>query len=307
MKPLIIMGIFVADVTFRTPSMPVWGETVLGNSFRLGPGGKGSNQSVAVARLGGKALFISKIGKDAFGKMALDMYAAEGIDTRFVVSSAEHSTGAAAIIVDDRRGENAIIVTPGAANALTTAEVDAVREQLPGAAAFLAQLELPLPLVEHGLKLAHAAGVPTILNPAPACPLSDSLLQLCDYLTPNETEAEGLTGQKIETLADAERAADILLKRGVGAVVLTLGARGALVKNADLVEHVPAFEAGRVVDTTGAGDAFNGGFAVALAEGLGLVEAVRMGCTVAGISVTRPGTAPSMPSREELDQIIAVR
>jgi ribokinase len=302
-KPLIVMGIFVADVTFRTPSMPVWGETLLGTSFKLGPGGKGSNQSVAVARLGGKAFFITKIGKDPFGQMARDMYLQEGIDSRFVFSSDQHSTGAAAIIVDDKHGENAIIVTPGAANALTVGEVNAARDQFSGAAAFLTQLELPVEVVEHGLNLAHGLGVPTILNPAPACSLSDSMLQLCDYLTPNETEAEGLTGHKIITIEDAEKAADILLKRGVGTVVLTLGARGALIKNANLVRHVPAFDAGPVVDTTGAGDAFNGGFAVALAENLDIIDAVRMGCAVAGISVTRPGTAPSMPSRNELDQL----
>jgi ribokinase len=306
-KPLIVMGIFVADLTFRTPSMPVWGETVLGKNFRLGPGGKGSNQSVAVARLGGKAFFITKIGEDSFGQLAREMYSKEGIDTRFVFSSAEHSTGAAAIVVDDKHGENAIIVTAGAANALTIAEVDTARDQIAGAAAFLTQLELPLDIVEHGLKLAHRLGVPTILNPAPACPLSDSTLQMCDYLTPNETEAEGLTGQKIATIADAEKAADILLKRGVGTVVLTLGARGALVKNAKFVQHVPAFDAGAVLDTTGAGDAFNGGFAVALAENLDTIEAVRMGCAVAGISVTRPGTAPSMPGRDELDRVFTAR
>lgn len=304
-KPLIIMGIFVADVTFRTPAMPVWGETLLGTSFRLGPGGKGSNQSVAIARLGGKAVFITKVGKDAFGKMALDMYAAEGIDTRFVISSADHSTGAAAIIVDDKRGENAIIVTPGAASALTAAEVDAAHEQIAEAAAFLTQLELPVNIVEHGLRMARKLHIPTILNPAPACALTDSMLQLCDYLTPNETEAESLTGQKITTLEDAEMAADILLRRGVGAVVLTLGARGALVKTTNLVQYVPTFDAGPVVDTTGAGDAFNGGFMVALSEGIDIVEAARMGCAAASISVTRPGTAPSMPTRSELDQLFA--
>jgi ribokinase len=301
-KPLIIMGIFVADVTFRTPAMPVWGETLLGTSFRLGPGGKGSNQAVAVARLGGKAFLITKVGKDSFGQMALDMYSSEGVDTRFVVTSPDHSTGAAVIIVDDKLGENAIIVTPGAANALTPAEVDAAHEQMVGAAAFLTQLELPINIVEQGLRLARKLGVPTILNPAPACQLTDSLLQLCDYVTPNETEVEGLTGQRVTTLEDAEKAAVILLRRGVGAVVLTLGARGALVKTANLVQHVPAFNAGPVVDTTGAGDAFNGGFIVALSEGLDIVEAARMGCAVAGISVTRPGTAPSMPTRNELDK-----
>ena len=306
-KPLIVMGIFVADVTFRTPAMPVWGETLLGTSFMLGPGGKGSNQAVAVARLGTPVFLITKIGNDSFGKMALDMYSTEGVDTRFVISSSAHATGAAAIIVDDKRGENAIIVTPGAAKALTCSEVDAVSEQLSGAAAFLTQLELPLPIVEHGLKLARAHKIPTILNPAPACTLTDSMLQLCDYLTPNETEAEGLTGQKISTIADAEKAADALLARGVGTVVLTLGARGALIKNAKVMQHVPAVEVGPVVDTTGAGDAFNGGFAVALSEDLDIVEAVRMGCAVAGFSVTRPGTAPSMPERKELDQFFAAK
>lgn len=303
-KPITIMGIFVADVTFRTHSMPVWGQTVLGTGFMLGPGGKGSNQAVSAARLGREVRFISKIGKDAFGRMAEETWSAANVDMRFVVRSAEHSTGAAAIIVDDTKGENAIIVTPGAANALTLEEINAAREELRGSAVFLTQLELPLHTVEHALKLARELGVTTILNPAPACALSGSLLTFCDYLTPNETEAEELTGRKIVTLEDAEAAADLLLPRGVGTVILTLGARGALVKNSQLTQHVPAFQAGAVVDTAGAGDAFNGGFAVGLAEGLGIVEAVQMGCAVAGISVTRPGTAPSMPTRAEVDALL---
>lgn len=305
LKPLVVMGIFVADVTFRTPAMPVWGQTILGASFMLGPGGKGSNQTIAAARLGSKVAFITKIGEDAFGHMARDIYSAEGVDTRFVFTSSQQATGAAAIIVDDERGENAIIVTPGAAKALTAAEIDAARAEIAGAAVFLTQLELPLNLVEHGLKVSRSAGVPTILNPAPACAVSDEFLGLCDYLTPNETEAEELTGQKIVTLEDAEKAADILLQRGVGTVVLTLGARGALVKNAIVTKQVPAYNAGNPIDTTGAGDAFNAGFAVALSEGLDLVAAVHMGCAVAGLSVTRPGTAPSMPSRAEVDQLLA--
>jgi ribokinase len=302
-KPITIMGIFVADVNFRTPGLPLWGQTILGTGFRLGPGGKGSNQTVAAARLGGNVAFISKIGADAFGQMAQSLYAAEKVDTRFLVSSSEHATGAAAIIVDDATGENAIIVTPGAANALTKAEIDAAREQIRNSAVFMTQLELPLETVEHGLRLARELGVPTILNPAPACNLSDSLLQLCDFLTPNETEAEELTGQSIVSLADAEKAADILLRRGVSTVILTLGARGAFVKNSHGSRHLPAFQAGPVIDTTGAGDAFNGGFAVAFSEGKSIPEAVRFGCIVAGISVTRPGTAPSMPTRAELEAL----
>jgi ribokinase len=164
----------------------------------------------------------------------------------------------------------------------------------------MTQLELPLETVEHGLRLARELGVPTILNPAPACDLSDSLLQLCDFLTPNETEAEELTGQSIVSLADAEKAADVLLRRGVSTVILTLGARGAFIKSSHGSQHIPAFQAGPVIDTTGAGDAFNAGFAVAFSEGKNTHEAVRFGCIVAGISVTRPGTAPSMPTRAEL-------
>jgi ribokinase len=304
-KPITIMGIFVADVAFRTPTLPVWGQTILGLDFKLGPGGKGSNQTVAAARLGGNVAFIAKTGDDAFGGIAKKMYAEEKVDTRFVISSTEQATGAAAIIVDDATGNNAIIVTPGAANALTTTEIDAAREQIRNSAVFMTQLELPLPTVHYGLKLARELGVPTILNPAPACPLSDSLLQLCNFLTPNETEAEELTGQRIVSIADAEKAADILLGRGVETVILTLGPRGALIKNKDVLQHVPAIDAGPVIDTTGAGDAFNGGFAIALSEGQDIVDAVRFGCAVAGISVTRHGTAPSMPTRAELDALLA--
>jgi ribokinase len=258
---------------------------------------------VAAARLGANVTFISKIGADHFGQMAQTMYATEKVDARYLVSSSEHTTGAAAIIVDDATGENAIIVTPGAANALTKPEIDAAREQIRNSAVFMTQLELPLETVEHGLRLARELGVPTILNPAPACKLSDSLLQLCDFLTPNETEAEELTGQSIVSLADAEKAADTLLRRGVSTVILTLGARGAFVRNSQGSQHIPAFQAGPVIDTTGAGDAFNGGFAVAFSEGKSIPEAVRFGCAVAGISVTRPGTAPSMPTRAELEAL----
>ncbi len=305
MKPITVMGIFVVDLAFRTKDLPVWGETVMGVNFRLGPGGKGSNQSVAAARLGAKVYFISKVGDDSFADMAHRTYQEEGVDTRFLIRSPHHATGAAAIIVQDASGENAIIVTPGAANALTLAEIDQARDQIRDSAVFMTQLELPVPVVEYGLKTARALGVPTILNPAPACALEDSLLALCDYITPNEAEAATLTGLPVVTLADAEEAAGRLLSRGVGSVILTRGAQGALVKTRSITENIPAFDAGPVVDTTGAGDAFNGGFAVALSEGLSVVEAARFGCAVAGISVTRHGTAPSMPRRPEVDDLMA--
>ena len=298
------MGSFVADLAFRTPQLPAWGQTIMGSEFRLGPGGKGSNQAVAAARLGAKVSFISKLGRDPFGDLARSTYKAEGIDARFCFETTEHATGGAAIIVHETKGENAIVVVPGACFQLTTDDVDRAAELIRESAMFVTQLELPLAAVEHGLAAARRFGVPTILNPAPASELPDRIYPLCDYLTPNESEAAALTGAPVANLRDAERAADDFLSRGVRNVIVTLGAEGAFVKNRSLARHVPAFDAGPVVETTGAGDAFNGGLAVALSEGLDLVEATRFGCAVAGISVTRQGTAPSMPRRPEVDALL---
>lgn len=302
-KRVTVMGSFVADVTFRTEKLPAWGETYMGSGFQLGPGGKGSNQAVAAARAGARVSFISKIGNDPFGDLARGMYHEEGIDTQHLLATTT-PTGAAAIIVDAHTGENSIIVVPGACFELSPEEVDTMKDLIAGSSIFLTQLELALPTVEHGLMLARSFGVPTILNPAPACKLPKSIFPCCDFITPNESEAEILTGVKVTTEADAERAADILLEFGVGNVVLTLGAQGALVKNRTLQEHIPAYDGGPVVETTGAGDAFSGGFAVALAEGRDVVQAAHFGCAVAGISVTRRGTAPSMPLRAEVDALL---
>jgi ribokinase len=302
-KWVTVMGSFVADLAFRTDRVPAWGETLMGPSFQLGPGGKGSNQAVAAARAGGKVSFISKLGPDPFGDMARNLYAKEGIDTRFLFKT-ESPTGAAAIIIDAQKGENAIIVVPGACFEVTTAEVDSARSLLADSSVFVAQLELSLPVVEHGLALAHSLGVPTILNPAPAMPLPDSIYQHVDYITPNETETAALTGIPVASIADAEKAADAFLARGVRNAIITLGAQGVFVKNASIKAHVPAVNAGSVLETTGAGDAFNGGFAVALSEGMDLVAAARFGCATAGISVTRAGTAPSMPTRAEINAIL---
>jgi len=300
---VVVMGSYVADVAFRTSKLPAWGETHMGTWFKLGPGGKGSNQAVAAARAGAKVSFISKLGHDAFGDLARKTYREEGIDTAHLLES-DSATGAAAIIIDAAKGENAIIVVPGACFELTPQEVEQARELIREALIFVTQLELSLPTVEYGLKLAHSFGVPTILNPAPGCRLPDTIFQHCDYMTPNESEAEILTGICVASLADAELAADALLARGVRNAVITLGAQGALVKNATTRMHIPAFFAGEVVETTGAGDAFNGGFAVALAENKDIVDAARFGCATAAISVTRPGTAPSMPFRKEVDDLL---
>ncbi|MGC8469227.1 MAG: ribokinase [Acetobacteraceae bacterium] len=301
---IVILGIFVADLAFATPRLPALGETVLGAGFRTGPGGKGSNQAVAAARLNGRVGFISRLGRDGFAEMAHRLYRDAGIDTSHVYESAGDSTGAAAILVNPA-GENAIIVVPGAGAALSIADVERAEPMIARASVFLTQLEQPLEIAEHGLRLARRHGLRTILNPAPSQPLTDALLALVDVLTPNETEAEALAGLQVRSLEDAAAAAALLRGRGAGAVVITLGARGALVCTAQETVHVPAVEAGPVVDTTGAGDAFAGGLAVALDEGRDLVAATRFGCAVAGLAVTRPGTAPAMPRREEVDALLA--
>ena len=303
-KKIVVLGSYVADVAFRAARLPAWGETLMGSGFALGPGGKGSNQAVAAARAGAVVQIISRLGDDAFGKLARETWAADGIDAS-LVDICKVATGAAAILIDEVRGENAIIVVPGACFTLTATDVDAAGGAIRSAGVLLTQLELPLGTVERGLRLARSACVLTILNPAPAQALSDEMLGLVDFLIPNESEAALLTGQPVETVAQAESAARTLQRRGARCVIVTLGARGALVC-ADGAEAllVEAFTAGAVVETTGAGDAFCGGFAAALSEGRSALEAVRFGCATAGISVTRTGTAPSMPRRQEIEALL---
>ncbi len=304
MKPIVILGIFVADTAFRADRQPKMGETLLGHSFALGPGGKGSNQAVAAAMAGGKVHFITRLGRDDFAAIARTTWAKAGVHPE-VTEDAESYTGAAFVFLEAATGNNAIIVAPGAAARITPEDLDARADLIRGASVFVAQLEQSVAAARRGLEIARAAGVRTILNPAPAATLDDATLALCDFITPNESEAEALTGIPVTTVADAERAADALLARGVGAVIVTLGGNGALYRDASRSLHLPVISAGPVVETTGAGDAFNGGFAVALSEGRDVIEAVRFGCATAGISVTRPGTAPAMPARSEIDALLA--
>lgn len=304
-KPkIVILGIFVADTAYRAERQPRMGETILGTSFVLGPGGKGSNQSVAAAMAGGDVTIISRLGRDAFADIARATWARAGL-TASVTEDPESYTGAAYIFIENATGNNAIIVAAGAAGRISVQDVEERAALIGGAAVFITQLEQPIPSAKRALEIARAGGAKTILNPAPAATLGDDILALCDYVTPNESEAEGLTGLPVTTIAEAERAADALLDRGVGAVIITLGDKGALYRDRARSVHVPVISAGPVVETTGAGDAFNGGFAVALAEGRDVVEAVRFGCATAGISVTRAGTAPAMPSRDEIEALLA--
>jgi ribokinase len=298
-----ILGIFVADLAFRASRLPKIGETIAGSGFAMGPGGKGSNQSVAAARVGAKVTFISKIGRDAFGDIALKTWKDEGI-TAHAAQSDKEPTGGAFIFVNHDTGENAIIVYPGAAGTISAADVDAAADAIRGAKVFVTQLEQPIAAAQRGLEIARAAGVTTIFNPAPAELLPDAIYPLCDYIVPNETEAATLTGLPVATLADARRVGDALLAKGARTALITLGERGALLHSRARSVEIPAFSAGAVVETTGAGDAFVGGFAAAIARGADPVEAARFGSAVAGISVTRPGTAPSMPRLAEVEALL---
>ena len=302
-KPVAILGVFVADTAYRAARAPRMGETILGSDFKLGPGGKGSNQAVAAGRLGADVTFITRLGRDPFADMARATWKDAGVKPA-VIETPESYTGAAYIFVEETTGNNAIIVCPGAASLISVADIDANAALIGSAGVFVTQLEQPIDAAMRALEIARAAGVTTILNPAPAARLPDSIYRLCDYLTPNETETEELTGIKVESVEDARRAAGQLIEMGVGTVVITLGDKGALLHSKEQSEYVTAFRVDNVVETTGAGDAFNGGLAVALARATSPLEAVRFACAVAGISVTRPGTAPSMPSLREVQHLL---
>ncbi len=305
---VVILGIYVTDLTFRAARMPLIGETLLGTAFAMGPGGKGSNQAVAAARCGADVIFCTRLGDDAFGAIARSTWAAEGITARASVVDGV-STGAAHIFIDEVTGGNAIIVAAGAAGTMDASDVDAIEVDIAASQVFVTQLEQPVSAARRGLELARRHGVTTILNPAPAQPLDNDIFALCDYVTPNETEATALTGVPIGPAAPIEgarRAADLLLEKGARTVIITMGEAGALLHSVNESVFVPAFRCGKVVDTAGAGDGFTGGFAAAIARGDTALDAMHFACAVAGLSVTRRGTAPSMPTLAEVTQVLNV-
>lgn len=303
-RSIVILGVFVADTTYRATRLPQKGETLIGTGFALGPGGKGSNQAVAAARAGATVHFISRLGRDAFAEMALATWAEAGV-TPAVTRDETGFTGAACIFVEEATGENAIIICPGVAEMISAADLEGQGDLIADAGVFMTQLEQPLAAAQRGLELARAGGAVTILNPAPARALPHEMLALCDYVTPNETEAAALTGLPVTSQDEAAAAARALLDRGVGAAIITLGENGVLYHDGRAATHVPAFRAGPVRETTGAGDAFNGGFAAALAQGAAPLEAVRFGCATAAISVTRAGATAAMPQLAEIEDLLA--
>ncbi|MBB3944504.1 ribokinase [Rhizobium skierniewicense] len=299
-----ILGIFVADTAYLAPRLPAIGETISGSGFSVGPGGKGSNQAVAAARAGADVSFISKIGRDTFGDLALKTYEQAGVTAKLTIMD-DQPTGAAFIYVNDTNGDNAIIVYAGAAGTIDIDDVESARDTIETSEVFVTQLEQPARAAHRALEIARNAAVTTIFNPAPADAFPDEIYSLCDFIVPNETEAAALVGHPLDTLEDARRAGDVLLSRGVGIALITLGARGVLFHAQDQSVHVPAVNCGPAIDTTGAGDAFVGGFAAALSRGSSPLDAARFGCAAAGIAVTRRGTAPAMPSLDEIEAVLA--
>lgn len=292
---VLVIGSSNTDMILQLARIPQPGETILGGQFTTAAGGKGANQAVAAARAGGDVTFVARVGQDAFGDAALEGFAKDGIDVAHVVRDARSPSGVALIFVA-ADGENSIGVASGANGRLTASDVRRARRAFEQADVVLLQLEIPLPAVEAAVNLAARLGRTVILNPAPACPLPDALLQKVTILTPNESEAELLTGIAVRDDRSAKRAAEALRAKGVATVILTCGARGAWVATEEGTRRVPAMKV-KAVDTTAAGDVFNGALAVALAEGQLLVDAVRFAGTAAALSVTKLGAQPSCPRR----------
>jgi ribokinase len=292
---VVVLGSVNADLVLRCTALPLPGETVHGRDFRTLPGGKGANQAIAAARLGASVAFIGCVGDDDFGRTAQFVLAGEGVDTSHLHVVAGTATGVAMILVDDA-GQNSIALAAGANAALTTDHVDAAAPLFEGAALFVCQLESPLDVVRHAIGRARAAGVPVLLNPAPAQALPAALLADVDVLVPNETEAALLVGSDLDPTAAAAR----LRALGPATVLLTLGADGLQVDTDGLVQRVPAPATGPVVDTTGAGDTFIGAFAAARVEGASVAAAAAFAQKAAALSVTRPGAVGGMPYRHEV-------
>jgi ribokinase len=297
---IVVVGSYNTDLTTYMERMPRPGETVHGRKFVTGPGGKGSNQAIAAARLGADVTFIGRVGQDVFADGALKMWRQEGVRTEFVVQDPDHATGVAPIFVDDT-GENMIVVALGANLAIEQADLDAAAGVIAEADILLTQLEINYDIVGYALKLAKESGVRTILNTAPAGKLPAETLARADFMTPNETELEVLSGMSGVSTEDAARA---LLTTDMQTIVVTLGAQGAQYVQRETSARIPSFPA-NVVDTTGAGDAFNAGLAVGLAEGKSLEDAIRFANATAALCVTRPGTAQSMPQRAEVERLLA--
>lgn len=296
---IVVIGSSNTDMVIKASRLPVPGETVIGEKFMMNPGGKGANQAVAVARMGGDVSFITKTGNDLFGRQSIDLYNSENIKTDYVFSAADKPSGVAMISVD-AYGENCILVAPGANASLCIADIEKARHEIETADILLMQLEIPMDVVEHAAKIAHSKGVKVILNPAPAQTLSDELLKCLYLIAPNRTEASMLSGIKVKDWNTARKAAEKISERGVNIVVITLGHLGALVRE-DGKYYEANSETIEAVDTTAAGDTFCGTLCVGIAEGKSVIESVLLACKASAITVTRMGAQTTIPYRHEVE------
>jgi ribokinase len=296
---IVVIGSSNTDMVIKASHLPQPGETILGGTFFMSAGGKGANQAVAAARLGAPVSFIAKTGYDIFGKQAIELFEKEGIDVSGILRDKFQPSGVALITVDDN-GENCIVVAPGANAALNPEDIDQFREKIEHASLLLMQLETPIETVEHVANIAFSKKIELMLNPAPAAKLNDDLLKKISIITPNQKEAEMLTGIKVTNESSARDAAVFLNNKGIVTVIITMGAMGAFVLHEKECVMITGHKV-HVVDTTAAGDVFNGALAVALCEKLKLKQAVAFACRAAAISVTRLGAQASAPYREEVE------
>ena len=299
MSEITVLGIFVADISFSGPKIPSIGETILGKKYNVGPGGKGCNQAIAIARLGGNTNFISKIGKDAYGDLALKTLEKNKISTENIIQDANQQTGVAGILVDQNTGKNAINVIVGAPSSLKISEIEKKIDLIKRSKIFLTQLEVPKDVTLHCLKTAKENGCITILNPAPASEISKEFYNNIDFFTPNETEAEFYTGIKITNDQEAKQAAEKLLNLGIKKVIITLGEKGLFYSDGKEEISLKA-NAVKAIDTTGAGDAFNGGLAFSLLKEKPIKDCLEFANKVAGISTTKLGAGDAMPFIQDI-------
>lgn len=302
--PIYVVGSSNTDMVVKVDKLPSPGETVIGGSFLMNPGGKGANQAVAASRLGGHVTFVASIGNDIFGRQAMQQFQREKIDTSFILTDKTHPSGVALINVDSK-GENNIAVAPGANAQLSIIKVEQALLSVRDQAILLLQLEIPLDTVEYAIEQSYKKDLKVILNPAPANRLSDDVFKHIFVITPNESEAELLTGIRLTDLDSTREAAELLHQKGVENVVITLGAKGAYLSNKATKQLIPA-PLVTAIDTTAAGDCFNGALAVALSENEPLNVAVAFACKAASISVTRMGAQSSLPYRKEVDELSLV-
>ena len=304
MSDISVFGVFVADIIFIGRKIPSVGESVIGSKYNISPGGKGCNQAIAISKLGGKVSFISKLGKDSYGDLALKTLRDNNIDTSAIAISDKLQTGVAGIMLDENTGKNAINVIVGAPSTLTIKELKKHFDIIKKSKIFLTQLETPKDVTLECLKIAKQNNVLTILNPAPAAELSNEFFKNVDYFTPNETEAEFYTKVKIANKDDAKKAAQKLISFGIKNVIITLGEKGLFYSNGKDEIYMEATKIDNVIDTIGAGDAFNGGFAFALSKNKSINEALKFANVVGGLSTTKQGAGTAMPTLSEVQKLL---